>query len=144
VERAVAAGSVYQIRLGGTPSANALNSLATRGLGLRKAEGFGGVAGMPKPPPDVAKLKNEVIALRTLADKYRDAVVVDIQEAAKQLASGQSPKWGITGRLVNPPDGLRKDNPHDWKRWADACTTIMTIDDRDVLLTLATHIRSNR
>lgn len=47
VERAVAPGSVYRIKLSGGPPPGALDSLRSRGLGLRRAEGYGAVTGLP-------------------------------------------------------------------------------------------------
>lgn len=49
VERAVAAGSTYRIRCAKAPSPESLRTLATRGIGLRRREGFGALYVAPRP-----------------------------------------------------------------------------------------------
>ncbi|SFC97359.1 type III-B CRISPR module-associated Cmr3 family protein [Streptomyces aidingensis] len=50
-ELAVAAGSVFRLRLPAPPTARGLARLAAHGLGLRRAEGFGWLAYGPWTPP---------------------------------------------------------------------------------------------
>ncbi|WP_459714503.1 type III-B CRISPR module-associated Cmr3 family protein [Actinophytocola sp. KF-1] len=52
-DRAVAAGSTYQVRCGTAPAPDALTALRARGVGLRRREGFGALYVPPSPPlPD--------------------------------------------------------------------------------------------
>lgn len=142
VERVVAAGSVYELGLSAQPSPDALAKLAVRGLGLRKAEGFGAVAPMPAAGVDIRKLRNAITPLRGLDSRYKQALIADMQGARQRLQSGQSPQWRITSNLTNPPQGLRQAKPHDWKGWARACQLIIAVDDPDVLQALIDHLRS--
>jgi CRISPR-associated protein Csx10 len=58
-EFAVAAGSVYVLKLGAAPEADRLHELWRRGLGIRRSEGFGWVSlDRWQPPPPAATLRS--------------------------------------------------------------------------------------
>jgi CRISPR-associated protein Csx10 len=63
VERAVAPGSVYRIRTSGPVDASALVELQWRGLGLRRAEGYGAVSGIPVSPASAQELRRRTAPL---------------------------------------------------------------------------------
>jgi hypothetical protein len=144
VERAVAAGSVFRLGLGGVPSQEALQRLAIRGLGLRKAEGFGSISAMPTQPPNRKQMLNDVICLRSLPEKTRKALLRELEMARTSSQSGQDPTWKLVATLTNPPPSLRKAEPSNWKPWADACRQLMSVRDPETLHTMIDHIRSNR
>ena len=142
VERVVAAGSVYELALAAEPSPDALSQLAVRGLGLRKAEGFGAMAPMPAAGVDIRKLQQDVVCLRSLTDNAKLAIIQEMTAARQMLQAGKQPQWKITAKLTDPPPGLRKAEPTMSKLWAQACQLVIAVDDPDVMQALIDHLRS--
>lgn len=142
VERVVAAGSVYEFTVSAPPHPDALSKLAVRGLGLRKAEGFGAVAPMPVATVDIHQLRQQIVCLRSLGSKLKTAVIQEMTKAQQMMQAGRQPQWTITAKLTDPPPALRKAEPTMSKLWAQACQLIIAVDDPDVMLALIDYLRS--
>ena len=143
-ERAVAAGSVFHLTLGGQPSRTALDLLLRRGLGLRRVEGFGEVAAMPQPPRDMQQLRNRMAILAGLPTKLKATLLDEIASAAGNARAGQPPVWILATRIAGQPPAFSKSFPDLAPRWAEACTELATLTDADELATILDSLRGNR
>lgn len=100
-ERAVAAGSVFEIECVQAPDPARVTELFGRGLGLRRVEGYGALRPMPQRARSYAEIEVGVIALRALSPRMLQTVLDEVEGAESAIRGGGRPTWGLLTRLAN-------------------------------------------